>query len=207
MKPKSIRKKECLKEMRTLIAQQGLYSLNISELSEKYSFRWHTIRDWRNNILREIPSEDWIYISKLIEQEILSAIKTLKEIINKGTISEKLKALTTLNNFLDSYQKRLIKEPIENQNNKISLEIVQTIEQVANNEEALKELLSRVPSKILNKAILGRESITYETFQELYEKHYGNNSIENKIDEEPPTIEIVNKLEEEDEIVISREQI
>lgn len=103
--PRCVRKRKCLTEMRDQIRLIGTFSVNKTQLSNKYGFEWHTVNRWFTNILKETPPENLNNIKVMGESGLRKSLAQLeKTIVNpNSTDNLKLNAIKAFNETIKSY--------------------------------------------------------------------------------------------------------
>lgn len=102
--PKSMRKKLCLEEIRTLADLNVPYSINKYALSKKYMVDWHSVDNWTRKILLNRPLEDIQLIGRKAEITINNMLSANERIaLNKDNdIKDRMSAMQNIVHLLET---------------------------------------------------------------------------------------------------------
>jgi hypothetical protein len=103
--PKCIRKKKCIEEIRTIMTELGPWSVNISKLSDKYDFEWHTVDRWFTRIIENLPKENSEKVRNMGFGAINKAMAFFEKVMvdPNASIRDKVAIINCMNNTLNSF--------------------------------------------------------------------------------------------------------
>lgn len=107
--PKSIRRRQCLKEMTDIIELIGPWNINKLALAKKYDFKWDTIARWYNNLILSIKPEEVKNIKIMAENTLTKNIEHCERVRANTNLEEKdrLQGVKILNDTIEKLTKFL----------------------------------------------------------------------------------------------------
>ena len=109
--PLSVRKKECIKEMKDIMRLVGYWNVNKTALARKYEVEWRSVDKWFTDILSRIPNEQINNIKIMGESSIKNSMALCERIVADpaARTRDKLDAISKLNETMKHYTEFLEK--------------------------------------------------------------------------------------------------